>query len=179
MPRSATNDTWPRPQDSDWRLDVSEGWCKPKRILFNCLMICWMSSFHSRVWIPNLGALPIIASDSLTHILFLFACFYEIVSCVNVFFSTCLSICVSCAAGFVFCSIFITWTTFFNFNMHLCHGACWCTHSLAHMPIFLFRLYLHFANSCVCVFQRLYTPTSVLTNICVCFQIYIQISTLI
>ena len=62
----------------------------------------------SRVWITNLGALPIIASVSLTHIPCLFACISESVSCVYVFFSTCLSTCVARAASVVFCCIFIT-----------------------------------------------------------------------
>jgi len=42
-----------------------------------------MASSCSRVSIPNLGALPIVASVSLTHIPCLFACFYESVSCVG------------------------------------------------------------------------------------------------
>ena len=38
----------------------------------------------------------------------------------------------------VFCVLFhILNHLFFKFNMHLCHGAYSCTHSLAHMPIFL------------------------------------------
>jgi len=59
-------------------------------------------------WIPNLGALPIIASVSLTHLPCLFACFYEFVSCVYSVFSTYLSTCVARAACFVFCSISLT-----------------------------------------------------------------------
>jgi len=39
-------------------------------------------SGHFRVWIPNLGTLPIIALVSLTHLPFLCACFYESLSCV-------------------------------------------------------------------------------------------------
>jgi len=54
------------------------------------------------VWIPNLGALPIIASVSLAHIPCLFACLYESVSCLYDFFSTCLSTCVASAAWFLF-----------------------------------------------------------------------------
>jgi len=52
--------------------------------------------------IPNLGALPIIASFSLMHIPALLACF-ESVSCVYTFFSTCMSICVARAACTPFC----------------------------------------------------------------------------
>ena len=83
---------------------------------------CQRYSFHSRVRIPNLGALPIIASVSLTHLPCRFACFHESVSCVYVFFSTCHSTCVARAAYFVFCSIFIT-PFFYKFNRHLCHSA--------------------------------------------------------
>ena len=57
----------------------------------------------SRVWVPNLGTLPIIASVSFTNILYLFSCIYESVSCAYAFFLTCLS---TCVAYFVFCSIF-------------------------------------------------------------------------
>jgi len=42
------------------------------------------------------------------HIPCLFACFYESVSCVYAFFSTCLSTCVASAARFVFSFVFIT-----------------------------------------------------------------------
>ena len=59
-------------------------------------------------WIPKLGALIIIASVSLTHNLFLFACLHESVSCVYVFFSICLTTSVLCAASLVFFCIFIT-----------------------------------------------------------------------
>jgi len=124
----------------------------------------------SRVWIPNLGTLPIIVSVSLTHIPDLFNCFYESVSCVYTFFSTCLSICVLCTAYFVCCSIFIT--TFFisfffvyKFNRHLCHGAYWFTRSLACMPIFQSRLHLHSSNSCVCACQLVCTLFSFSTFI--------------
>ena len=68
-------------------------------------------------WIPNLGALTIIASVPLTPIPCLFACFYESVLCVYVFFSTCVSAwvanCVVCVKfcnhnhHFVFCLIFL------------------------------------------------------------------------
>jgi len=61
----------------------------------------------TRVWIPNLGALLIIASASLTHTPCLFACLYESMSCMYVFFFTWLSICVLRAACFMFCWIFI------------------------------------------------------------------------
>ena len=43
----------------------------------------WGKVYMSRVWIPNLGALPIIASVSPSHIPCLFACFYESVSCLG------------------------------------------------------------------------------------------------
>jgi len=65
----------------------------------------------------------------------------------------------------VFCSIFITiflfsFFFFYIFNRHLCHGAYWCTHNLAHLFMFRFLLYFHFCNSCVCVCQLLYTLPS-------------------
>jgi len=66
----------------------------------------------------------------------------------------------------------------FKFNMHLCHGPYWCTHTLAHMPIFLFYLHLHSCNSCLCVFKQLYALTYLLPYIYVRLQIYIHISTL-
>jgi len=72
------------------------------------------AAWHFGVWIPSLGALPIIASVSLMHIPCLFACIYESVSCVHAFFSTCLSTCVERAVCFVFCSIFVT-TFLFSF----------------------------------------------------------------
>jgi len=52
--------------------------------------------------IPNLGALPIIPSVSPQPFPCLFACFYDSVSCVCTFFSTCLSDCVVRVACFVF-----------------------------------------------------------------------------
>jgi len=69
---------------------------------------CWLSRLNFRVWIPNLGALPILASVSLTHLPCLFACFYESASCVYAFLSTCLSICVVRPACFVFGPVFMT-----------------------------------------------------------------------
>jgi len=77
---------------------------------------------------PNPGALPIIASVSLTPNPCLFAGFYESVSRVYVFFSTCPSACVASAAWFVFGFVFITtflfpFFFFFQFNGYLCHGA--------------------------------------------------------
>ena len=87
--------------------------------LFNCVTVPEMllskklphgltAAWRVGVRIPNLVALPIIASVSLTHIPCLFACFYESVSCVYAFFSTSLSISVSRAAYFVFYSMFKT-----------------------------------------------------------------------
>jgi len=120
---------------------------------------------HFRVWIPNLGAFSTIASVSLTHILCLFACFHEFVSCMYAFFSTCLSTCVAGAACFVFCFIFTTnflFSFFFLYkvNRHLCHGAYWCTRSIAHMPVLLFLLHFLLSNSCMCVCQLVSTRPS-------------------
>ena len=78
---------------------------------------CW-------VWIPNLGALPIIAPVSFC----LFACSYDSVSNVHTFFSTCLSSCVASAAWCVFGFVLITTfliSLFFTckFNTYFGHGA--------------------------------------------------------
>ena len=110
---------------------------------------------------PNLGALPIIASVSFTHLPCLFACFYESVSCVYVFFSTCFSTCVARAACFGFCSVskttfFFSFSFSYKFNRHLCHGDYSYTHKSANMPKLLFQLHLHFSNSCVCVSKLVY-----------------------
>ena len=115
--------------------------------------------------IPNLGALPIIASVSLTYLPCLFACFYEYVSCVYAVFSTCLSTCVERAACCVICSIFLTafliiFFFFYKFNRHLCHGAYWCTHYPANMRKLFFLLHLHSSNSCVCVSKHVYAVPS-------------------
>jgi len=118
-----------------------------------------------RVWIPSLGALKIITSVSLTHIPCLFACFYESMSCVYVFFSTCRSTCVGRSACFVFCSIFIitsllSCSFFYKINRHLCHGAYWCMHKPAHMSAIL-HLHLPFSNSRACVSKHVYAfPSS-------------------
>jgi len=90
------------------------------------LVFLWESGPHQldrwvgspEVWILNLGALPIIASISFTHLACLCACFYECSSCVYTFFSTCLSTCVARAACFVFSSVFII-TCMFSFLTNL------------------------------------------------------------
>jgi hypothetical protein len=66
---------------------------------------------------------------------------------------------------FVFCSMFITiflfsFLFFYKFNRHLCHGAYWCTHNLAHILILCFLLHFHFCNSCVCVCRLVYALPS-------------------
>jgi len=81
----------------------------------------------SRVWIPNLGAVPIIASVSPQPISCLFACFYESVLYVYIFISTCLSSWVASAAWFVFGFVFIPTILFSffcscEFNTCLWHG---------------------------------------------------------
>ena len=133
----------------------------------------------SRVWIPNLGALPIIASVSLTHLPCLFACFYESVSCVYAVFSTYLSTCVVRAACFVFGSLFITTSLFSlfslcKFNRHLCHGAYWCTHNPDLIPILLFHLHLPFPPS-FCVPEQVYawSSSSIFTNVSPCSYVYV------
>jgi len=59
-------------------------------------------------------------------------------------------ICMVCVLFYVYNHLFFSFFLY-NFNRHLCLGAYWCTHNLAHMPIFFFLLYLHFSNSCVWV----------------------------
>jgi len=50
---------------------------------------------------------------------------------------------------------------YYKFDRHLCHGANWCTHNPAHLPVFLSNLHLHFSNSCVCVSKHVYAfPSS-------------------
>jgi len=135
------------------------------------------------VWIPNLGALQIIALVSLTHFPCLFAFICESVSCVYDFFSTRLSNCVARAACFVWCSVLITTFCFLFFffhklDRHLYHGAYWCTHNLAHMPILLFRLHFHLCNSCACVCQLVYALSSLSIFIHIyrhiCVHIYVS-----
>jgi len=49
----------------------------------------------------------------------------------------------------------------YNFKRHLCHGAYWCTHNHAHMPILFFHLHLHFSNSCLWVSKHVHAfPSS-------------------
>ena len=73
------------------------------------------AAWHFGGWIPNPGALPIIASVSLAPIPCLFAYFYAYVSCVYAFFSICLYGCVASAACFVFGSVFIATFLFLVF----------------------------------------------------------------
>jgi len=92
----------------------------------------------------------------------LFACIYESVSCV------CFLLYLSfylCCARYVFCVLFYIHNHLFvlffpfqvyKFNWHLCHGAYWCTHTPAHMPMLLFQLHVHLSNSSyVCL--KMYT----------------------
>jgi len=81
-----------------------------------------------------------------------------------------MSIYVACAEWFVFWSESIFMTTFLftffffsKFSIHLCHVVSWCTLGLAHMPIFLFRLYLDLSNSCICVCHLVYALPSSFT----------------
>ena len=69
-----------------------------------------------RGWSPS-ACRALIASVSLTHIPYYFACLYESVSCAYALFSTCLSTWISRGACFVFYSIFIT--IFFNFKIYI------------------------------------------------------------
>ena len=62
---------------------------------------------------------------------------------------------------FVFCSVFITiflFSFFFVYTSirHLCHGAYWCTHNIAHLLILCFLLHFHLCISCVCVREFVY-----------------------
>jgi len=97
--------------------------------------------------IPNLGAFPITASVSLTHLPCLFACFNEAVSCVYAFFSTCLSTCVASSAWFVFGFVFIT--TFFSLSsfpsnsIHIFGTVLLLYTWHCHMSVLLFCLHVY------------------------------------
>jgi len=68
---------------------------------------------------------------------------------------------VLCSALYSKCyHLFCSFLLFFKFNRHLRHGAYWCSHSLAHMSMLLFRLHLSSSNSCVRVSKRAYALTS-------------------
>jgi len=86
----------------------------------------------------------------------------------------------------VFSSTFITIFLFsfffsYKFNRHLCHGAYWCTHNLAHKIILRFLLHFHFCDSCVYVCQLVYAlPSSSifihiyrLIYMYICFDYYV------
>ena len=110
--------------------------CVPERFLPEKLPHGLTAAWHFRVgvWIPNLGALPIIASVSLTHIPCLFACLHESVSRVYMFFPSCLSICVLRTACLVFCSKFHF--TFCKFKTYI-YRTIRCTHNIGYMTIFV------------------------------------------
>ena len=80
----------------------------PQKFLSEKLPHGLTAAWHFGVWIPNLGALPIIASVSLTHNPSLVACLHESMSCLHVFFSTDLSTCVLRAACLVSWNIIIS-----------------------------------------------------------------------
>jgi len=106
-------------------------------------------------------------SLGLPHAHSMSVCLFLWVSVVcDAFFSTCLSTCFAHAACFVFGSVFITtfWYSFFffyEFKRQLFHGAYWCTHNPAHMPILLFHQHLYYSDSYVCVSKNVYAfPSS-------------------
>jgi len=128
--------------------------------------------------VPNFGALPIIASVSLAHLPYPFACFYESVLCGYVIFSTCRSTCVARGTCFVFCSIFITTfvvtcSFFYKSNGHYvlfstCLSSCvasaawspcpyvfvlcsWLFSTLISMFLFPFFSFRNLIDSCVTV----------------------------
>ena len=111
------------------------------------------AAWYFGVWIPNPDALPIIASVFVAPIICLFACFYESVSCVYVFFSTCRSSCVVRAVCFVFCSIFIT---SFELVINMKLLTCLSSFSIC-MSIILILAYVYmYSNSCACVYKEKY-----------------------
>ena len=67
----------------------------------------------------------------LTHNPPLFACLHESMSCVYVFFSTCLSVCVLRAACLVFCGNVLYLFHFYNINLHECR----CTLDIVDMTL--------------------------------------------
>jgi len=107
--------------------------CVPQIFLSEKLPHGLTAAWHFGVWIPNLGALPTIASVSFTHNPSLFACLHESMSCVYVFFSTCLSIYVLCAACLVFCKYSFHLFQFQNIQLY----ACRCTHNILYMTLFV------------------------------------------
>jgi len=82
----------------------------------------------------------------------------------SVSFYPCCARCVFCVLFCIPKHLYVSCSFFYKFNRHLCHGAYWCTHNPAHMPIPLFRLHLPFSNflpGCVCVSKHTYAfPSS-------------------
>ena len=114
----------------------------------------------SWVWIPNLGALPIIASVSPQHIPCLFACFYECVVYVYAFFSTCFSSCVASAAWFMFGSVFINTFVFsFHFSCEF-NTYLWCGTVVIRMTLLVC---LSTFSTCM---SLIVNPVYVCVNIC-------------
>ena len=58
---------------------------------------------------------------------------------------------------------------------YLCHGTYWCTHSLAHIHILRFLLYLHVWNSCLRLCQLVYALFSSSVFIHIYCHIYMYI----
>jgi len=123
--------------------------CVPEIFLWEKLPHGLITAWRLGVWIPNLGALPIIASVSLTHIPSVFACLHESVSCLYVFFSTCLSVCVTVACC-VFRVLFHLHfrVTFFNFKIYIYMTVVASVHISFFVLLYLFHQHLY---SCVCV----------------------------
>jgi len=111
-----------------------------------------------RVWIPNPGALPIIASVSPQPIPCLFACFYESVSYVYDVFSTCLSSCVASAAWFVFGFVFIA--TSFLSSFFYCEFNTYFKHSTL---VIRMTLLICLSSFSICMFIIL-IPANVYLN---------------
>ena len=125
-------------------------------------ILWWKSSLDDGVRIPNRGALPIIASVSLTHLPCLFACFHEFVSCMCFIFSTCRSTCVARAACFLFCSIL---KTTFLLVIRMTLLICMSSFSICMSII---------PNTCACVYKQSYAfpSSSILVHILSRFHMY-------
>ena len=138
--------------------------------------------FHGWVWVPSLGASTIIASVSLTHLPCLFACFYESVSCVFTFFSTCGSTYVArhSAACFGFCSVLITTflLAFFLFSSSLIDTYVTVlidVRSTLLICLFSFSFDISFFVINACVYVNLYTHFPPLPYSCTFIAIFICI----
>ena len=55
-------------------------------------------------------------------------------------------ICMVCVLFYTSTHLFLSFFCFYKFHRHLCHGAYWCTHNPARIPVLFFHLYLHLTD---------------------------------